>query len=82
MCLKNYALENIKKLLFLLPSNYSEISTRIKLVEIFSRALKVLSKDNWHGIIKMHPRDELEIYRTYSNTKYLSFFIRSIKQGS
>ena len=22
----------------------------------------------------MHPRDELEIYRTYSNTKYLSFF--------
>ena len=53
--------------------NYSEISTRIKLVEIFAGALKVLSKDNWHGIIKMHPRDDIKIYRAYLKTKYLSF---------
>ena len=72
--LKKLCIGKHKKIIVLITSNYSEISTRIKLVEIFSRALKVLSKDNWYGIIKMHPRDELEIYRTYSNTKYLSFF--------
>ena len=71
--LKKLCIGKHKKIIVLITSNYSEISTRIKLVEIFARALKVLSKDNWHGIIKMHPRDELEIYRTYSNTKYLSF---------
>ena len=70
---KKLYIEKHKKIIVLATSNYSEISTRIKLVEIFAGALKVLSKDNWHGIIKMHPRDDIKIYRAYLKTKYLSF---------
>ncbi len=70
--LKKLYIKKHKKIIVFATSNYSEISTKIKLVEIFANALKVLSKDNWHGIIKMHPRDDLNIYRDYSRYKYLS----------
>ena len=80
--LKKLCIGKHKKIIVLATSNYSEISTRIKLVEIFSRALKVLSKDNWHGIIKMHPRDELKYIELIQTLNICRFVIRSIKQGS
>jgi hypothetical protein len=69
--LKELSIQTDKKIIVLATSNYKKISTRLKLIKIFAEALKVLSKDNWHGVIKMHPRDDSDLYSDYSECEYL-----------
>tara|TARA_Y100000768_G_C23932153_1_gene660668 strand:- start:363 stop:1418 length:1056 start_codon:yes stop_codon:yes gene_type:complete len=72
--LNELSIQDDKRIIVLATSNYKNISYRLKLIRIFAEALKVLSKDNWHGIIKMHPGDDLGLYKDYSNCEYLTIF--------
>ena len=72
--LQKLNIDKEKKIVILATSNYSDISIRIKLVKIFFRSLQELSKIGWHGVIKLHPRDDISLYKDYFQYDYLSIF--------